>query len=157
MSTSFSWVLEAPASAVVGIQPIRDAAAGPDFGSDVSTTLNGDLDPTFAVITGSQVLAEALFRRLTQPRGGLLSDPNYGIDVRDTLNGAYSEADIARLKSDIERECEKDERVVTAQSDVAFVAITGELRITVSVGTAQGPFTLVLAVNNVTATLISFT
>lgn len=128
-----------------------------DFGTDLSTFVGGtgapDLDPTFAMISGRRVVQEAVARRFITPRGGLLDDPNYGLDLRALLNTSYSQRDLFILRERISAECRKDERV-----DGARVTITpkanGNLTITISMTTASGPFDLVLAVSQVTVELL---
>jgi phage baseplate assembly protein W len=126
-----------------------------DFGSDISTYVNGDLDPTFTVITGPRVVAEAVARRLETPRGRLPEDPNYGYDLRILLNGSFTAADLARHESAIAAEAEKDPRVERADATLSLGA-DRRLVARVVLHTAEGPFALVLDVSQVSVALLRF-
>jgi len=64
------------------------------------------------LVTGKDLLAQALYRRLITPRGTLATDPNYGLDVASYL-GAMGDVALAALPSLIEAELRKDDRVQT--------------------------------------------
>jgi hypothetical protein len=127
-----------------------------DFGTDVSTYVGGDLDPTFAVISGRRVVAEAIARRLETRRGALLRDPNYGTDLRAWLNRDFvgSAATLFRLKASVDREAEEDERVLSADATVTYEPAFQKLRIAIAIETAEGPFELVLAVSAVSVAIL---
>lgn len=124
----------------------------PDFGTDLSCV--SDLDPSGAVVTGRALLGEALARRLTTPRGRLIDDPNYGLDLTEYLNADLSQRDVGILGAQIKAECEKDERVVSADV-TALVNINGKLTVTIIIDDGDGPFPLVLAVSDVSASILS--
>lgn len=150
---SFSWNLTAPPvtpPAVVSVAAPSIAEA--PFGTDVSTF--DDLDRFFRVMGGPRVIAEALLRRLSTPAGGLFYDPDYGYDVRQLLNAPLSTADLARARIAIVAECQKDQRVDSCEAEVALSG--SSLRLTLSITTASGPFSLVADVSAVTVSLISF-
>lgn len=88
------------------------------YGSDLSCV--SDLDSGMGLFTGPKIVAEAVARRLTTPRGGLFYDPNYGTDLRRWLNAAIDEKDIPDIRAEIETEAELDERVATADVSVEF-------------------------------------
>lgn len=125
----------------------------PDFGSAWSCV--SDMTIPAIVVSGNRVVAEAIARRLQTPRGGLLDDPTYGFDVTDFVNDDLTAGDFARLNAGIQAECLKDQRVLT--TDVSTSLVVGVLIVTIVVGTAAGPFTLVLAISDVTATLLQVT
>src|SRR5690349_16156686 len=89
-----------------------------DFGSDISGF--PDLDPTFSLVSGTTALAQAIARRLESPRGSLWYAPDYGTDVRGRLNDAFTASGLHALQSDIEAECEKDERIRHASATVTL-------------------------------------
>lgn len=121
-----------------------------DYGIDISGT--DDVDPTFALVSGNALLAQALYRRLTTPRGGMFYDPNYGFDVRLLLNMSLSDVGLAAIVGMIEGECEKEERVYTAR---CFLDRTpGAATLNINVQTQLGPFALTLAVSEVTVELL---
>lgn len=126
-----------------------------DYGSDIVAI--PDLDPTFSPVTGPRVVAQAIARRLSTPRGSLPFYPNYGIDVRDYLNERITVGSLAQIRRDVESECMADERVRSADVSAAHNTETGEMRLTVSGTTLDGPFSLVLGVSAVSVTLLSVT
>jgi phage baseplate assembly protein W len=115
-----------------------------NFGSAWSCV--SDLTLPSVQVSGNQVVAEAIARRLQTPRGGLIDDPNYGYDLTAWLNADVTPAQIASIQSSINAECTKDERVSSAASSVTF--LSGALIVSVLLTTAAGPFTLVLSVSS---------
>jgi hypothetical protein len=113
-----------------------------DFGTDISTF--PDLDPRFRLISGPQVVVEALARRLTTSRGSLISDPAYGWDVRQLLNAERDRRSDARAIASMKAQVEADERVLSAR--VTMTPAGDALSITVRFTTQAGPFAFVLSV-----------
>lgn len=116
-----------------------------DYGSDISTV--PDLDPSYSVITGPRVVAEAVARRLITPRGGLFYDLNYGYDVRQFLNAIITPGLASTISSQCEQEALKDERVLGA----SVVVIQGpgqlsQLTLNVDLKLQSGPFKFVMTV-----------
>lgn len=104
-------------------------------------------------VSGNRAVAEAIARRLQTPRGGLIDDPDYGFDLTAYVNADISPADIALIQSNVDAECLKDERVAAAVSTVTLLA-TGVLTVVIQLTAGSGPFTLVLAVSDVTVSLL---
>ena len=129
-------------------------ASAPDYGTDISTSPT--LDPSFGPLTGSRVVAEAVARRLTTPRGTLPDDPNYGTDLRAWLNESMTPATLTQVRSAAERECLKDERLQSADATVSYDAASGTLSVVLALALSAGPtFRLVLGVTAVSVTLLS--
>ena len=68
--------------------------------ADINTPIDSatglpDLDPYFRVVTGRTAVAQALLRRLVTPRGGLLGEPLYGLDVRAAVTAEVIAAELA--------------------------------------------------------------
>lgn len=124
-----------------------------DFGADVS--IFPDLDPGFTPLTGPRVVAQAIARRLSTPRGSLAFYPDYGIDVRDWVNETITRDRLAQFRRMIEAEIVRDERVLSGSASLAFNTQTSDLQIAVTITTADGPFSLVLGVTAVTVSLLS--
>jgi hypothetical protein len=157
--------------------PVQLPASGADdYGSDISTFVANpdgvlDLDPTFTIITGTRVVAEAIARRLMTDRGTLAYDPGFGLDLRNWLqmsvaaSGGGANSTTARnvpsifgLKSSLEQECLKDERVDSAAADVVYDRSTE--RVTIRVGItliSNVRFRLVLTIDAVTAAVLKVT
>jgi phage baseplate assembly protein W len=123
-----------------------------DFGTDISTY--PDLDPSFGVISGQRVLAEAIARRLSTPAGTLTFSPDFGKDIRDSLNESFTQAKLSALQRAIRAEVEKDERVLSASVVVAYDAPSSTIHATIALESAAGPFNLVLAISAVSITVL---
>ena len=106
------------------------------------------------MVSGFRVVAEAVFRRWTTPRGRLINYPNYGYDLGQHVNADMSPRDIAAMVANLEAEAKKDERVAGC-TVVAVLGTDGTLTVTGSIDTGQGPFTMVVAASAVTITLLA--
>lgn len=122
-----------------------------DFGTDVSTF--PDLD--FIPISGQAAVGEAVARRLMTPRGSLPFLPNYGTDIRNRLNDTITPEQLASLRSSIEAEAEKDERVERAEATVTYLDASHTLLIALKLTTGTGPFDLVLRVSQLSVELLA--
>jgi len=116
-----------------------------DLGSDIA----GVFDISWGLLTSSDrtALAEALLRRLTTPRGGLIGVPTYGYDVQ-TLIGATVPASV--IEQRVLEQLLLDERVVDADVTVTLDERTGVLRVAMTVHDSAGPFDLTLTVSQLT-------
>lgn len=101
------------------------------------------------------LIGQRIIRRLTTPRGALANigdDPNFGWDVRQLINARLSPSTIAQYQSQITAECLKDEEI-----SAATVTISGSnvsYTISIQLTSSAGPFSLVMPVQNLTATQI---
>jgi hypothetical protein len=127
-----------------------------DYGRDISCT---DVIRTGRYVTGSKLVAEAAYRRLTTPRGMLRGgelEADYGIDLTELIGSAATKSDAAALSGRIQSELSKDERIAAVSVDV--VASTSgpstSFTITISASTSDGPFTLVLGASAVTVEIL---
>lgn len=123
-----------------------------DFGADIACVT--DIDPAFAVVTGTRAVSQALARRLGTPRGGLFYDGEYGFDLRRFANSDFSQALAYRCQAGIEAECLRDERVRRCSATVTYSDADDTLRIRVDAEVYDGAFSLVLAVSAVTVTIL---
>ena len=114
-----------------------------------------DITTPSVLVTGNVAIAQMLLKRFTTPRGRLLTDPNFGLDLTQYLSKTLSAAQLSSLVKQCNAEATKDERVTSAA--VALTFLSGALTISGTVQTANGPFQfvgVVGAVNGiVTATL----
>lgn len=121
--------------------PVATPAADDGFGSDLSCVT--DLTPDMAELASDDVLvvAQAALRRLTTPRGALLDDPDYGLDVQSYVHKAMTTAELRAMAGQIRLELLKDDRIEDA--DVTATP-AGENRYSLSIRgvTAAGPFEL---------------
>lgn len=126
------------------------------FGRDIActTTLR-----TGRYATGFRVVAEAIYRRLTTPRGllrGGEEEQNYGLDLMSLVGSVNTRGDAASLEGRIKTELSKDERIesVTASVLETTVGPAKSFAITINVVTAAGPFELQIGVDDVTVELL---
>lgn len=108
------------------------------------------------MVTGRTALAQAILRRLITSRGGLIGYPNYGFDLTRYLNDDISPLGLAQIRSGVEAECIKDERCIAASAIVTLSAV-GLLIVNLKLTDAQGPFQLVLAVSDVSVSILTRT
>jgi phage baseplate assembly protein W len=117
------------------------------------TDISAIPDLAFKPMTRLENLEEALLRRLTTPRGGLFYDPEYGLDVREYLNAALSDAEKFELETFIALECEKDERVNSAISTITQPSPVS-LIVEVLIETTDADVTLVMGVHQNTVEVL---
>jgi phage baseplate assembly protein W len=122
-----------------------------DYGTELS--LLKDIASDSRTVSGFRVVGEAIFRRLTTPRGRLIADPNYGFDLTQYVNADMSPRDIAGLRSGIAAECVKDERVNAVTVD-ATLERNGLLTVSIVLDLGTQTFTLVIAASSVTVDLV---
>lgn len=120
------------------------------FGVDVGTF--PDLSPDFAPLTGSAVVLQAVARRFLTARGQLVFHDDYGLDLRGYVNEGLSAGSLSAMRSAIEREAERDERVVSASAQLTYLAATQSVQVVLSIQTGVGPFSLVLDVSSLDVT-----
>lgn len=129
-----------------------------DFGTDTSCT---DSLRTGRFVSGVRLVAEALYRRLSTPRGTLQGgeeEANYGLDLVDLVGSVNTTLAQAALPGQIEAECLKDERVTSVTANVTSTQAGPVVswKVSLDVETDVGPFTLVLGVSGVTVDLLGF-
>jgi hypothetical protein len=124
--------------AALALEPITtpepDAAAALGYGTDLSCV--SDLAFDFGELQPQSVrgIAEALVHRLTTPRGGLLDDATYGLDLRQYLNtGIATPNGISDVSTAVRGECRKDDRVDDVTVTVDFTEATKLLDVRLTV------------------------
>ncbi len=122
-----------------------------DFGTTLSCV--DDISPEARMVSGFRVVGEAVARRWLTPRGRLIGYPNYGFDLTQFVNADVTARDLPAIKAGAAAEALKDERVTSADVSVSL-AVDGILSVSAVLGTALGPFTLVLAVSDVTIQIL---
>jgi len=125
-----------------------------DYGVDVSTFLDGDLDPYFRPLTGARVVAEAVVRRWTTPSGGLFFEPGFGVDVRELASQAMTPQALFTLGAQLAAQAEEDDRVQSALVEVSFNHSTRKLLVRADLRTATGPFSLVVSVDRLSLDIL---
>lgn len=127
-----------------------------DFGRDTSCTTGRR---TGRLVSGARLVGEAIFRRLSTPRGRLRGgkgEQNYGLDLSDLIGEGTSKAKLRSFEQRIATEAEKDERVRAAEVTVVDTSSGPGVELTISVvgRTADGPFTLRIGVTEATVALL---
>ena len=134
--------------------------ADPNYGTDLAVTPNADgildINPMLQYASGLSVLVQSLICRQMCVRGSIIDAPNEGIDLRTYVRQGLTQEALGSLPSIVQKELQRDERVksatVTGSYDTANTLTLNEV-----IETADGPFTLTLAVSAVTVTLIGLT
>lgn len=121
-----------------------------NYGTDLANT--GDLDPNMIEVSGVNVLAQALVRRLLTPRGALIDDPNYGYYLVGEVGDDIGPGDVGRIAAQMDAEFLKDSRVSGSRTTAAFIG--GVLTTSSVITSSLGPFPLVLAATQVTVTIL---
>ena len=127
-----------------------------DLGVDVFAVT--DLDPAFRLVSGRQAHAQAIARRLMTARGDLErigDDPDYGTDLRRFVGDDVGPRVVFEVQAAVEREALKDERTQACTAVATFAG--GALTVAVRLVDAAGPFSLVLAVSDVTVSVLKVT
>lgn len=126
-----------------------------DFGIDLSCV--DDLTEEMRVETDPKIiLAQALIRRWSTPRGMVLDDPDYGTDLSEFINEEFDNLTMVRLRAAMRSEALKDERVVNCTIvDSTFDEETKRAILTVTIDAGETNIRLKVAVSEVTITLLS--
>lgn len=105
------------------------------YGRDLSCVT--DLEPTLEEIdqASPRAIVQAVIRRFITPRGTLLDDPDYGLDVRGYCNRGVTQRDLRALSGALRGEAQKDDRV--ARADVSVTATNATLSIQVFITPAD--------------------
>jgi len=127
-----------------------------NFGRDTSCTTSLR---TGVLVSGRRLVAEACYRRLITPRGMLRGgedEANYGLDLSDLIGSVATKAAAAALPGQIQAELSKDERIESVTATVTSTVDGPSTSWVVSIEgtTAEGPFSLVIGVSEVTVDLL---
>ncbi len=114
-----------------------------------------DLNPTGRLVSGFELLAQAVFHRLRTPRGACLDAPDDGLDLAEDLSSPMTPAQLAGIPGDIRSELLKDSRFVDAEVD--FRQISPEVfKFTIGITLSSGPeFDLVIGVADAAVRLLA--
>jgi hypothetical protein len=126
-----------------------------DYGVDVKAL--SDLPDPEEIATGDENVAHALGRLLLQPDTALdeIGDNEDcdSVDLRDYLGESMSAEDVRQLEARIVKILSRDPRVETVEVSVTLTA--GELSVEVDGNGTEGPFSLVLTVDEVSASILA--
>jgi len=134
-----------------------------NYGRDVSTFHVGatrvGCAGSYAETTGRETAQQQIARRLMTPAGSLFWDPDYGFDLRQFLLAKVDARTVFKLRAGATKEILKEESVRSARVEVEVInggTTAGQtLRITITGQLADGPFTLVLGVSQLTVEVLN--
>jgi len=124
-----------------------------DLGTDIRCPPS--IGRVFKLVSGKANLALALVRRYSTKRGGLFYDLNYGYSLMALLSSEFPAGGVLSVGPEIEAEAKKDERVFAASAKLDFDEVARKLTVTLTITTATGPFTLVIAATAVSVELLT--
>lgn len=121
------------------------------YGVDLNTFVGGvpGMDPNFGTISGPPAVVQALAR--------MLMDPVDGIDLTDLVGVAMTNLRRARVIDGVQQVLARDERVESAKVETLTEERPGRWRMQVRGNLGTGPFSMVLAVTNVSVELLGGT
>lgn len=143
------------AAAIAAAGTVLPTGGGDTIELGVDIACIDDIASQFSLVGGMPNVAMALLRRLSTPRGGLLYDGDYGLDLRDYLSAGIDQRELSMMGPNIEAECLKDERVQGCEARVTYIRAESALRVRMRVLTATGPFQFIMAVSSVTVELLN--
>lgn len=127
-----------------------------DYGRDLSCTT--DFLPTFAEVTGADLMAQVCMRRIYTAPGSLFSAPFADtIDVRTYLSTEVdpSRAEINAIRGACTAAIQADPRVLSVLVEPTWEPSIRSLSLRISGEGAAGPFALTLNVTAVTVELLA--
>lgn len=114
-----------------------------------------DLDAALRETTGVVTFQHALARRISTPRGAVIDDDDYGIDIRDELKNEVTRASLVRIAGRARNEILKDERAATCSvTPTAIGSPLVSLALAIGGDAAEGPYSLTVAVDAVKVSLL---
>lgn len=114
---------------------------------------------TGRLVSGRLLVAQALYRRLITPRGSLLYDLSYGLDLSEFVGEVGPELAAAALPGMIRNELMKDDRVsdvgvsITVSNEGAETTLT--IEVTAVLADSGEEFSLTLGVSSVNTQLLN--
>ena len=115
-------------------------AAVPPLGFGVDLDCVQDCTPYLTEVDpfSTRALGQALIRRITTPRGSVIDDQDYGLDIRSYLNRGVTVSDLNGIGGRIRGEMMKDDRVQNCEVTVTLPSLR-TLRVSCEV-TPVSPF-----------------
>lgn len=146
----------APAPATPPNAQVLGPAGSTDYGTDVLCV--DDLDPSFSLITGRQVLAQDLYHGWTTQKGTLFYDASWGEDIQLLLNEGITDDLLAAWQGQLAAQAERDDRVQQADVALSFDEETETLTLVGQITpVGSGPFRMVVAVTDLSTTILQVT
>jgi len=128
----------------------------PPYGLDISGTT--DIDPLLLDATGLELMRQVCIARLFCRPGSCLSAPtDTTIDVRDFLNGSIDlskKSGVTQVAVLCQNALLGDERIFSVTVTPIYILLTKSISLAIQGTGANGPFSLTLAIDQVTVQLI---
>jgi hypothetical protein len=129
------------------------------YGRDLSCLPNADgildLTDTMQEATGNDVLIQSIIRRHLTIKSSDIASPNDGIDVRVYIKAGLTQQDLSTLASVVQQELIRDQRILPSTTvSASYNTETLVLTFKELIQTASGPFSLTLAIGQVTVDVI---
>ena len=121
-----------------------------DYGNDIDCV--SDLTFTMREVSGAEMMAQSMARRLQVTRGELFYAPEYGFNLLQLVSGIAPPE--RSLNGSIENELLKDDRVEDVEADAVFDSLAETLTVHVVGIGAFGPFDLTISISNLTVELL---
>lgn len=153
---------EPVAGAIPGATLVDGPRINQQMGDELGVDINclSDIPPDLTLTKGWRVVANALGRRLTTPRGYLYqftgddAASTYGEDVREWMNLDINDSDIGELEKRVHYQMVADPRVRTAQVTAKFSDDRTEVEIHIDLDTLAGPFQLIVRADALTVEIL---
>lgn len=144
---TFSWYLPSttPPAPVVTIRGGAFLTQG--LGADIECLTT--IGPRFKLVSGTRNVSLAIARRLRTPNGSLFYDRDYGFDLRQFCNADITADTMNAIRTGVEAEALKDERVQEARATITWVPDSETIRLELRGTTRLGPFRLVMGISAV--------
>lgn len=127
-----------------------------DYGTDLDWL--DDMNPTGAMVSGTTLLGQAVYRRLITPRGSCLDSPDDGLALEEFLHAPLTDAALAAIPGQVRQEILKDERIagVDIQASTQLIGRGAGFSLAIRCTPAAGPdFELVVSVSVAATKLLS--
>lgn len=124
------------------------------FGDDIACDPEEGIPATFEMVSERTALVQAIVRRFQTRRGTLVDDPDYGLDLTGWVGKRTDQPQLFAWQQALQAEARKDQRVRSARARM-ITTPSGGLRFTLTLETAEGPFSLTLEVSEVSVDLLS--
>lgn len=130
---------------------------GSDLARFVDSAGNVDISPTLAQATGIDVLIQSLISRQVCGVGSIIDAKKAKtIDLRALLKNGMTQKELGAIPTTVQKCLQDDQRVLSATVTGRFDTETKKLYLTEVVTPVNGgPFTLTLAVSELTVELIN--
>jgi phage baseplate assembly protein W len=117
-------------AALIAAQVRESSTTIAPFGYGVDLVCATDIDRNLAETDSTTVasLAQDAFHRVTTPRGSLVDDPNYGVDLRALLSTGLTPSTTRSIATLVHGELIKDDRIADT---TVTLAISGGVKLPV--------------------------